>query len=194
MKKIWLALIAVVLTLGLAGCGGIAPEELSEQMPPGSMKDKKVLVAYFSWSGHTKEVAEKIHESIPGSDLFEIQPMVPYSDSYLSTIIAAYQEQSDGRGPEMKDYVSNIGSYDAIFLGYPIWWYQEPMIIRTFLKVYPLDGKVIIPFSTSSSSSIDNSVSDIREHEPKAKVLDGKNFRNDEEKASMGEWLKDCGF
>lgn len=193
MKKILALFLAFFMTIAAAGCG-IQDETLSQQMPPDSLKGKKVLVAYFSWEGHTKKIAEEIHEKIPGSDIFEITPLVPYSTNYVSTLISAYQEKSDGRGPEMKDYASNMGSYDVVFLGYPIWWYEEPMIIRTFMRVYPLQGKIIIPFSTSSSTSIDASVSDIRHYEPGAKVLDGKNFRNDKEKAAMDEWLKDCGF
>lgn len=117
----------------------------------------KILVAYFSASGVTKNAAEKLAKAA-NADLFEIKPVRPYTDADLdwtdkksrSTI-----EMNDlSSRPEIAKKCENMGSYDVVFVGFPIWWYVEPRIIDTFLDSYDFSGKTVIPFATSGGSGL----------------------------------------
>lgn len=117
----------------------------------------KSLIAYFSCSGVTKQVAEQIALVVHG-DLHEIQPEIAYSDQDLN-----WHDQYARSTIEMKDHsnrvaignhVTNMDEYDTIFIGFPIWWYIAPTIINTFLEQYSFDNKTIIPFATSGGSGV----------------------------------------
>lgn len=119
----------------------------------------KTLVAYFSASGETKKLATTLAGVVSG-DLFEIRPETPYSDADLnwndkksrSTI-----EMTDiACRPPILEKVVNIEQYSSIFIGFPIWWYESPRIIQTFLESYDLTGKTVIPFATSGGSDMGN--------------------------------------
>ena len=156
----------------------------------------KVLVAYFSASGVTKEVAERLAEGI-GADLYEIVPQVPYTKADLdwtdkqsrSTI---EMNDKDCR-PAISGKVENMEQYDVIFAGFPVWWYRQPSIIDTFLESYDLSGKTIVPFATSGSSQIGDSGRIMQELAKGAVVVEGKRFpanvSSDELKAWASEWL-----
>lgn len=121
--------------------------ELKEEI--FSQSDPKILVAYFSYSGTTKNVATALSEKIEG-DLFEITTQTPYSDVYN-------QSNAEIRGnekPELADTVSNMDEYDIVFIGYPVWWHATPAPVNSFLESYDLSGKLIIPFCTSGESDI----------------------------------------
>lgn len=122
-------------------------EALKDEILSGS--DVKVLVAYFSYSGITKNVATALSEKT-GGDLFEITPQDGYSNVYM-------QSNSEIRGnkrPALTDTVENMDEYDIVFVGYPVWWHATPAPINTFLESYNLTGKLIIPFCTSGESDI----------------------------------------
>lgn len=115
----------------------------------------KKLVAYFSASGVTAELAQKLAEAV-GADLYEIKPKVPYSDADLN-----WNDETSRSSIEMKDITSRpgiadkdagIADYDVVFVGFPIWWYVAPTIINTFLESYHFAGKTIVPFATSGGS------------------------------------------
>lgn len=117
----------------------------------------KSLIAYFSCSGVTKQVAEQIALVVYG-DLHEIQPEIAYSDQDLN-----WHDQNARSTIEMKDHsnrpaignhVPNMDEYDTIFIGFPIWWYIAPTIINTFLEQYSFEKKTIIPFATSGGSGV----------------------------------------
>lgn len=111
--------------------------------------DAKILVAYFSYSGTTKAVAQAISEKT-GGDLFEIAPQEPYSNVYIQPNM----ELRHGTRPALANTVSNMEAYDIVFVGYPVWWHATPAPVNSFLESCNLSGKLIIPFCTSGSSDI----------------------------------------
>ena len=126
-------------------------EELREEI--FTQADVKVLVAYFSYSGTTRNIANAISEKT-GGDLFEITPQDGYSNVYM-------ESNSEIRGnerPALTDTMENMDEYDIVFVGYPVWWHATPAPINTFLESYDLTGKLIIPFCTSGESDIDETM------------------------------------
>lgn len=130
------------------------------------------LVVYFSWSGNTRNVAEKIGKQT-GADLFELVPATPYSEDYDTVLEEAQDEQSQKARPEISDAIDGFENYDVIYLGYPNWWGDMPMIIYSFLDDYDLSGKTIVPFCTSGGSGFSGSLNTIRSLEPEATLLEG---------------------
>lgn len=135
-------------------------------------KAKKVLVAYFSWSGNTRSVANQIAELTDGK-LFEIQTTTPYPEEYrLCTEVAKKEKEANAR-PELKTKVDNINTYDVIFVGYPNWWGTAPMAIWTFLENYNFSGKTVIPFCTHGGGGEQNCFKDFVKHTEKATIKKG---------------------
>lgn len=133
---------------------------------------KKILVAYFSWSGNTRVIAKQIQE-LTGGDLFEIQTSVPYTTEYRPcTEVAKKEKEADAR-PELKTKVSNMEDYDLVFVGYPNWWGTAPMAIWTFLESYDLSGKTLIPFCTHGGGGEQNCFTDFVKHTGKATTRKG---------------------
>ena len=125
----------------------------------------KTLVAYFSASGVTKKTAEKL-AAAANADSFEIIPVQPYTDEDLdwtdkksrSTI-----EMNDPSSrPAIAEKLENMGGYDIVFVGFPVWWYVEPRIIDTFLESYDFSGKTVVPFATSGGSGLGKTVDNFR--------------------------------
>lgn len=156
----------------------------------------KVLVTYFSASGVTKKMAEKLAEAT-GADIFEIKPEVSYTDADLN-----WQNSKSRSTVEMKDRSSRpaiaekletMNQYDVVFVGFPVWWYREPSIIDTFMEQYDFAGKTVVPFATSGGSSIGDSGKNMQELAPASKVAAGKRFPNsvsvDELKKWASEWV-----
>lgn len=130
------------------------------------------LIAYFSWSGNTEQVAQII-QTETGGDLFEIATAEPYTDDYDELLDIAQQEQADDARPELADLVDNWDSYDVIFVGYPNWWNDAPMAVYTFLESYDFTDKTLIPFNTSASSGFGRSLAGIEESASSANILGG---------------------
>lgn len=118
-----------------------------------SKPDVKVLIAYFSYSGTTKNIANAISQKT-GGDLFEITPQDGYSNVYMES----NSEIRGNKRPALADTVENMDKYDIVFVGYPVWWHATPAPINTFLESYNLTGKLIIPFCTSGESDIDETM------------------------------------
>ena len=138
----------------------------------------QLLVAYFSRTGNTEKIAEYLID-LTGADSYVIEAAVPYTDEDIQyqTDCRANQEQNDKTvRPEIANPIASIDSYDTIFLGYPIWWGQEPRIIDTFLESYDFSDKTVIPFCTSASSGIAVSEKNISELVPIGNQLAGKRF------------------
>ena len=153
---------------------------------------KKVLVAYFSATGTTKSAAQKIKKATGGT-LYQIKAAKAYTTAdlnYSDDNCRANVEQNDESvRPKIKGKVNNIRKYDVIFVGYPIWWGKEPMIIRTFLESYNLKGKKIIPFCTSGGSGISGSIKGVKAAAKGAKVETGKDL-TDLSSESVAKWAK----
>ena len=137
----------------------------------------KILVAYFSCTGHTKQAAAEVAE-ILNADIFEIVPAQPYTPEDLDYNIEdcrANLEQKDSAArPEIKNKIENIAQYKTIVIAYPIWWHAEPRIIDTFVESYDLSGKVIVPVCTSGGSEIETSVKNLQDMCKGAEVKQGK--------------------
>ena len=142
------------------------------QAPKPTAPEGKVLIAFFSHTGHTRKIAGMVHDDI-GGDLFEIQTVIPYSSDYETVKAQAKREQESGFKPALKGKVASFDAYRVIFLGYPVWWGKVPPPIRSFLSEYGLSGKTIIPFCTHGGSHFGQSLSDIRALCPQSTVLDG---------------------
>jgi len=115
----------------------------------------KKLVAYFSASDVTAEVAKTLAE-VTGADLYEIKPKVPYTKADLNWMNknsrSSIEMKDSSSRPVINDKSANIAVYDVVFVGFPIWWYVAPTIINTFLESYDFSGKTIVPFATSGGS------------------------------------------
>ena len=140
----------------------------------------KVLVAYFSASGVTKKLAEKLAEAT-GGDLFEIVPEELYTKSDLNWMNPKSRSSVEMKDracrPAIASHVEDMAAYDAVFIGFPVWWYREPSIIDTFAESYDFTDKTIIPFATSGSSGIGSSGENIASLAKGAKVASGERFK-----------------
>ena len=137
----------------------------------------KKLVAYFSASGVTEKSAKRLAATI-GADLFEIKPAVLYTDADLnwrdSKSRSTLEMKNPAARPEIADKLNNMGDYDEIFVGFPIWWYVAPRIIDTFLESYDFSGKVLVPFATSGGSGMGKTLDGLKKSCPNAVWKEGK--------------------
>ena len=137
----------------------------------------KALVAYFSASGVTKKLAERLAKAT-GADLHEIQPEVPYTSEDLNWMDkksrSSVEMNDKSSRPALADKDANIAAYDTILLGFPIWWYVAPTIINTFLESYDFSGKTIVLFATSGGSGFGKTVSELKcSVSPDTKITEG---------------------
>ncbi len=205
MKKIVLLVVAVFMLLTIAGCGGGEKKAEKKEAAPAAKQtgtatkkaeaapapaNSKVLVAYFSWGGTTRKVAQTIQEKT-GADLFEIKTEKPYPKDYHATIDIGKKEKADNVRPKLAGPLPDMKKYDVILLGYPIWWYIEPMAVKTFVEAQDLSGKIILPFATSGGSGIEGSVADLRKTLPNAQVKDGLLANSS---GYIEPWLKENGL
>ncbi len=156
-----------------------------------NMTGKKVLVAYFSATGTTAGVAEKLAQ-VTGGDLFEIKPEQPYTGADLN-----WRDKQSRSSVEMDDMssrpaiasrVADMSQYDVVFVGFPIWWYREPSIIDTFMEAYDFTGKTVVPFATSGGSGMGKSGEIMQKLAPQAKVLEGKRFPSNVSETELKQW------
>ena len=153
----------------------------------------KVLVAYFSASGVTAGVAEKLSNAI-GADLYEIAPETPYTDADLN-----WMDKKSRSTVEMKDRssrpaigtkVDNMEQYDTVFVGFPIWWYREPSIIDTFMEAYDFTGKTVVPFATSGGSGLGDTYKNLQALASGAKVINGEKFPGNVSEEKLRAWAQ----
>ena len=210
MKKLISMIMVFCLSFPLTACGvdsgtnsNTEPSATQSQAetPPSepaaepTEEAAKTLVVYFSATGNTKTVAEEITR-LTGADLYEIVPAVPYTDEDLNynNECRANQEMNDASArPAIGSEAIDVSSYDTVFIGYPIWWGTMPRIINTFLDTYDLSGKTVLPFCTSGSSGITQSVSDIRAAEPDADVRGGLRASGAND-SGIESWIADNGI
>ena len=151
----------------------------------------KVLVSYFSASGKTKSVAEKVATAVNG-DLFEIEPKEKYTIDDLNWMNKESRssiEMNNNIKPEIAYNVTNLDKYDTILLGFPIWWYKEPTIIDKFLDENNMLGKKIYVFVTSGSSSIDSTYNSLITNYPNLNFISGKRFTGKESIEEYKSWI-----
>ena len=225
MRKWTSLLLALAMTLSLAACGNSGTQENTSEPPasvsgstaeetpteepaeepseepaesetPTAGDSSSVLIAYFSWSGNTEQVAQIIQQET-GGDLFEIAPATPYTDDYNELLDIAQQEQSDNARPELAGQVENWEQYDTIFVGYPNWWSDAPMAVYTFLESYDWDGKTLVPFNTSASGGFGRSLPGLEESAAGASILDGISLTErtlGNAQSEVTTWLNELGL
>lgn len=217
MKKIMSLLTTLTLVICLAGCGSSAPAvESSEtttsdsQITDASEKESesastsatesdteietgsKTLVVYFSATGTTKGIAESIAD-ITGADLYEITAAVPYTDDdrdWTNSDSRCSIEQNDTSvRPEIGSETISLEGYSTVYIGYPIWFAQEPRIMDTFVESYDFTGITVIPFCTSGSSGIGQSGQDLADNAGSGNWIEGMRFAGDASEDEIKEWI-----
>ncbi len=172
MKRLLSVILVLALGLSLTACNQTSANQSSASNPSG---DSNILIAYFSWSGNTQEMATYLAEQT-GGDLLEIQPETPYPTDYQECGDVALAERDNNDRPAIANLPTSLDGYDIILIGYPIWWHTAPMIIGTFLEHYDLTGKEVYPFTQSASMDVeqfDNSIAFVRESAGAGAVHDG---------------------
>ena len=217
MKRFFALILAVTMMLTLAACGNSAPAESASEGDRETANSTNVqtggshmLVAYFSLAGeqygvgvieegNTSIIAHMIAEQT-GADLFEIEAVTPYPTSQSELLEVSQQEMADNARPEIAGTVDNMDDYDTIFIGYPNWWGDMPMIVYNFLESYDLSGKTIVPFCTHGGSGLSNTESTIADITGGTMkdgfAIPGTTAQNDRDTArsEVTEWLKEGGF
>ena len=218
MKKILTLTFSLMMMFLVTACGNVAQKtaantenaaQAAETPAADNSKEtptKKSLIVYFSRTGdnyevgniekgNTRIVADIIAENVE-ADTFEIKPEVAYPAVYKECTEVAKKEQTDNARPKFVGQVENFADYDTIYLGYPIWWSDLPMIVYTFLEGYDFNGKKIIPFCTSASDHFLGK-EDIEKAAKGATVLEGLGIRGkrcqenpDSVKTDVVNWLK----
>lgn len=162
--------------------------------------DASATASIQAWNGETTGntgvVAAMIAETT-GADLFSIQTVEKYPDSYDATIDQGQEERNADARPELATHVENLDSYDVIFLGFPNWWGDMPMAMYSFLDEVDLSGKAIVPFVTSGGSGFSNTISTIESMESGATVQDGLSVSGSSATSAqeqVNEWLSGLGY
>nr|WP_246606360.1 flavodoxin [Sphingobium xanthum] len=174
---------AVMVVASTQACAQSGPR------PTGAQS--KTLVAFFTRTGNTKVIAGTIQRTI-GADLFEIVPARPYPKDYEETVAQATRERDQDVEPPLRGHVSDIGVYDEIYLGFPIWGETAPPVIRAFLKAHALRGKTVRPFITHGGYGVGKSLSVLASHAPGAQIEQPFVMEADQERRTMSQvkdWL-----
>ena len=193
--------------------------QTNESTPTPNKTEGKNLVVYFSMPettdpnnmtqdeeqstvvidgevlGNTQYMAYVIQETV-GADIFRIEPETPYPTGHGELVDLAKKEQNDNARPKIKDTIENFDTYENIFVGYPNWWGDMPMILYSFFDEYDFSGKTIIPFNTHGGSGFSDTISTIKELEPNAAVLDGKSISCNEiqdAEQEIVDWVNSLG-
>lgn len=152
----------------------------------------KTLVAYFSASGVTARVAERLAKAA-GADLFEIVPKVAYTSADLNwrnkQARSTVEMNDRASRPAIASHVADMATYDTIYVGFPIWWYREPSIIDTFLEAYDFAGKTLVPFATSGGSGMGECADNFRTLAPGATVAEGRRLASSASEAELAAWV-----
>ena len=165
MKRIFLAIAA--MTMVLSACGQNKKTEQTQNTQ--EEKQMKTLVAYFSATGTTKALAEKL-ATATGGDLYEIKPEVAYTaedlDWTVKTSRSSVEMADKTSRPAIVKDLENIQDYGTVYIGFPVWWYTAPTIINTFIEAHDLSGKTLCVFATSGGSNVSGSAADLKKAYP----------------------------
>ncbi len=192
--------IGIVAT-GVLGClvAGSAPIFAQQNAPAAPAGGKRILVAYYSWSGNTKALAEKIGAGT-GGELFEIVPADPYPTEYGECTERAKREQQEGVRPALKAKPENIAEYDVVFVGSPNWWGSYAPPIRTLLDDPAFAGKTVVPFFTHGGGGMQRCESDMRKQLDgksnvlKALTVSGSSADGSRAQRAVDAWLREIGL
>ena len=185
-KKIIICLFLILSLFIIVGCDDNKSSEKDNEIKSNT----NPIVLYFSATGTTKKIAERIASEL-NSDIIEIIPKEKYTSEDLNynSDCRANREQKDSNArPEIENII-DINKYDTVYLGYPIWWGTNPKIILTLLDTYDFANKTIIPFCTSGSTGIGGSVNDLRKYNSKLTIKDGKRFSTSDSDEVIKEFI-----
>ena len=216
-KRLIPLLLTLALLLLLTACGSSAanttpqsqPEETqntetapepvktdaepAEDAPESEPAGKDVLVVYFSATGTTRGVAEKI-AAIENADLYEIRAAQEYTDADLnwhdSNSRSTLEQNDKSARPEIGSDPISLAGYAKIYVGFPIWWGEEPRIMDTFAESYDFTGMTVIPFCTSGSSGIGRSGQNLADAAGSGSWLDGQRFGGGVSEESLRSWIE----
>lgn len=227
-RKIFISIIISLLMLGETACGknekmsqNLAVSQNQSVNNNKNNEQSKTLIVYFSMPetnkadnmtkeeenstvvingkvlGNTPYMAETIQKTT-GGDIFRIVPKVPYTTNHKKLIEKATEERNSQARPEISGTLPDVSGYDTIFIGYPIWWGDMPMIMYTFLDNVDLSGKTVIPFGTHGGSGFAGTVESLKVQEPNARISsNGKIIsRNTIENAEREiiNWVDELGY
>src|ERR1044072_2706298 len=168
---------SVALGAGTAAAGG-------SSRAAAQSSGSKVLVVYFTRTGNTREIAQLIRRTLR-ADIVEIAPAAPYPEDYEMTVSQAQRERDSSYQPPLATAVSDISSYEVVFLGFPIWGETIPPVIRSFLAQHDLTGKTIVPFITHGGYGPGQSLSTVKQLAPRARMLNPFVMEADQERRTM---------
>lgn len=155
----------------------------------------KKLVAYFSATGTTKKLAEKLASAI-GADLFEIAPKVPYTSADLNWTDkhsrSTLEMNDPASRPEIAKTFGSLDGYDTVFVGFPVWWYVAPTIVNTFLESCDLTGMTVVPFATSGGSRMGKTNEKLAPSCAGARLVEGRVFRLSVSEDKLAAWAKEA--
>ena len=208
MRKILTILLTLCLIIGLTACSGGSSEEAAdtdngsetsateqpdETRSADSGTGNATLVVYFSATGNTRGVAEKI-ASITGADIYEIKAAQDYTDADLdwndSDSRTTHEQNDPSARPEIGSESISLERYTTIYIGYPIWWGEEPRIMDTFVEKYDFGGITMIPFCTSSSSGIGRSGQNLADNAGSGNWLEGERFGGGASEDELKSWIE----
>ncbi len=218
MKKICLitgmAILAALIVPNTGNAETTAGKSLQTDEPAkAGATGNKVLVTYFTWPepdgvdassgasrvvadgkvyGNTEYVARMIAE-MTGGDLFVIETSKKYPSPHRALIDDAKKEAEANERPKLTTHITNLKDYDVVFVGYPNWWYDMPMVIYSFFDEYDFSGKTVIPFVTHGGSRFSQSVQTITDLEKNARVVEGPSVPGrsvPDCRATIENWLK----
>jgi Flavodoxins len=196
MKKILIMLLAAAL-LALGGADPLAAQSGGQTGEKAmNLKDKKILLVYFSHSGNTAALAKQI-QAVTGGEMFEVTTVTPYPEEYRATTEAARRELDEGSRPALKNAGPDLDGYEVIFIGYPNWWGTLPMALFTFLEGRDLAGKTVVPFTTHEGSRFGRSLDDLTRLTPGATLVQGFEIRGSRAAnagSALTDWLGSLGF
>lgn len=220
-KKIAAVLLTCIMAIGLtAGCGasntnqsasnndshststnqsGNEEADTNSENTTDTTGNGKTLVVYYSASGNTKDVAEKIAK-ITEADLFEIEPVEPYTDDDLdwtdddSRVSREHDDESLRDVELVSTTVDNWDSYDTVYIGYPIWWGIAAWPVDNFVKENDFTGKTVIPFCTVATSGIGDSGNLLEEMTGTGDWKEGERFHGGASESDISSWIDSLGL
>ena len=200
MRRILSMMLMICLIIGLTACSGRNSEEAVDTdsgseatvKENGSSTGNTTLVVYFSATGNTKGVAEKI-AAITGADVYEIKAVQEYKDEDLdwndSDSRTTHEQNDPNARPEIGSEDISLEDYETIYLGYPIWHGQAPRIMSTFVEKYNFEGITVIPFCTSGSSGIGQSAVSLEDQAGSGTWLAGERFEGNTSEDELEAWI-----
>lgn len=194
MKKLAALFLSLAMVWSLAACSSTTLSSEESRSGTGGTSSGKTLVVYYSATGNTEAVANYIADAT-GGDLFELEPVEPYTDEDLdwtddnSRVSQEYEDESLREVELVSATVDGFENYSVVYLGYPVWWGEAAWPVNQFIENNDFTGKTVIPFCTSASSGIGDSGQLLEEMAGTGDWLEGQRFRSGVDEADVQAWV-----